>query len=523
MENTRQDRFAGVLLHPSSLPGRHGIGDIGNSAYKFIDFLSDSAQSLWQILPLGVTGYGNSPYQSYSAFAGNHLLISLDMLYAEGLITPFELESFPSGTVDSVDFDLINAEKPILLRKALARFDTMAGKELKSDYKVFLADNAYWLDDYSLFMALLEANGYQLWNKWDKALALRDEKAINKAKLELKDDIEYHNLIQFIFYQQWKKLKQYANSKNIKIVGDIPIFVAQNSADVWANPGQFYLDRDGYPQYIAGVPPDYFSKTGQLWGNPLYRWKEMQKDGYSWWVSRIKALLELVDIIRIDHFRGFSAYWEVPYGEKTAVKGRWVKGPGHDFFNVLKSKLGDSLPLIAEDLGIITEDVEELRDDFNLPGMKILQFAFGGKAQNAYLPHNHIENSVIYTGTHDNDTTPGWYQKTDAKTKDHVRRYFNCSDDAAPLELLRSAWASSSKWAVIPLQDILGLGSEARMNVPGKATGNWAWRFGWDSIKDSHIDMLKYHTDLFGRTPYIKEDSFKDGKTPDPRKAIEPM
>ncbi|MFP4458539.1 MAG: 4-alpha-glucanotransferase [Candidatus Zixiibacteriota bacterium] len=521
----KQDRFCGILLHPSSLPGNSGIGDIGKQAYKFVDFLHESEQSLWQILPLGITGYGNSPYQSYSAFAGNHLLISLDWLYQEGLLTPFELESFPRGNPSKVDFDLVNREKLHLLKESLKRFKEKASVELKERYQVFKKKNRKWLQDYSLFMAILEANDYRLWNTWPEELVHREKEALSKARNEYASQIEFHKLAQFVFYHQWNLLKRYANDKGIKIIGDIPIFVALNSADVWANPEKFYLDDKGNPTVVAGVPPDYFSKTGQLWGNPLYNWKKMKKAHYSWWINRIRAMLELVDIIRIDHFRGFAAYWEVPAGEKTAMNGRWVKGPGHDFFAALQRKLGhegQKLPLIAEDLGVITEDVEELRDDFHLPGMKILQFAFGGRAQNAYLPHNHIENCFVYTGTHDNNTTLGWYQKAAEKEKDHVRRYFNCSDDRAPLEIMRAAWGSNARWAVVPLQDVIGLDSSGRMNVPGTAKGNWQWRFQWDLIKQSHIAMLKYHADLYGRTSYEVEEKFADGKTPDPRKAVEP-
>jgi len=520
MIDKNRKRYAGILLHPTSLPGNSGIGDIGYPAREFIKLLVKSGQSLWQILPLGPSGYGNSPYAAYSAFAGNPMLVSLELLHEDGLLESEELQSFPELPAGHVDYESVNREKGKLLCIACARFVKKADASLKAEYKSFCKKHRKWLDDFSLFMALKDAHNELPWNKWEKPLVRRNKDALTNAKKRLAPEIKKHKLIQFFFFRQWLELKNLANENGIAIIGDIPIFVAYNSADVWSNPGLFYLDSKGAPTVGAGVPPDYFSKTGQLWGNPLYRWKAMKADNYRWWVNRMKMILSLVDIVRLDHFRGFEAYWEVPAGEKTAVNGRWVKGPGADFFKVLKRKLGD-LPLIAEDLGVITPKVEKLRDNFNLPGMKVLHFAFGSGPHNPYLPHNHIENSVIYPGTHDNDTTVGWYENADEDAQDHVRNYFSCNDNKASHYIMRAVWSSCAKYAVIQLQDILGLGTDCRMNIPGTGEGNWQWRFSEGDIKPEHIEMLLENTEFFGRgEPEIIEYNW-DEKNPNPDEAIE--
>ena len=364
----------------------------------------------------------------------------------------------------------------------------------------------------------MDANDGKPWWEWADSVKHRKQKALADAEFKLAEDITYHKLTQFFFYRQWRALKEYANKKEIKIIGDIPIFVAMNSADVWAHPENYYLDDNGMPTVVAGVPPDYFSKTGQLWGNPLYRWKAMKNNGYKWWVERLRSMLELCDIVRIDHFRGFVAYWEVDAKEKTAINGRWVKGPGKDLFKVLKKELGE-VAVIAEDLGLITPKVKKLRDDLKLPGMKILQFGFGVGPHNIYLPHNHVENCVIYTGTHDNDTTVGWYKSASKNERDHVRRYFNCSNDDAVLKLMRAVWSSTAKYAVVPMQDILGLGSEHRMNTPGTSKNNWEFRFQFSWLNDAQKEMLKYHTELFGRGA-LEEVKELDPDELDPDKPI---
>ncbi len=516
----RQQRYSGVLLHPTSLPGNTGIGDIGVPAFKFVDFLHESLQTIWQILPLGPVGYGNSPYQSYSAFAGNSLLISLDNLAELGLLTQWEIDSLPKpDNPHRIDFDYVKLEKGILLKKAMNNFMDKADKSLQKEYRKFQSENKWWLDDYSLFMALLDEYDFALWSDWPEEFRDRKPEALENYTSRQSKKIERFRIEQFFFFRQWKALKDYANEKGIRILGDIPIFVAENSADVWVNPDEYFLDEKGKPTVIAGVPPDYFSKNGQRWGNPLYRWSTMRMKHYNWWIKRLKMSLEIVDLIRIDHFRGFAAYWEVPAKEKTAKNGRWIKGPGKHFFNAVEKKLGH-LPLVAEDLGVITKSVVELRDEYCLPGMKVMHFAFGDTAHNPYLPHNHRLNSVIYSGTHDNDTTIGWYKQTDAKTKDHVRRYFSCSDDQAPYMILRAVWQSPAKYAIVPMQDVLHKDSWARLNTPGTDKNNWVWRFEWEELSSHYAESLSYHTALFGRIPEKITDKIDDN-TPDPEKAIE--
>ncbi|MCA9837241.1 MAG: 4-alpha-glucanotransferase, partial [Trueperaceae bacterium] len=391
------DRRSGIILHPTSLPGAYGIGTLGREAYNWIEFLASAGQRLWQVMPLGPTGYGDSPYQCFSAFAGNPYLINLEKLESEGWLTAEDLATLPSFSDEVVDYGPVIEHKLKLLSQAYERFKSKGSSAQTKAFQQFCADQADWLDDYALFMSVKEAHGGQAWNTWDKAIRQRKPKAIKSYTEELADPISRQKFWQWLFFNQWLELRHYANERDIKIIGDIPIFIAYDSADAWANPDLFYLDKESNPTVIAGVPPDYFSATGQRWGNPLYRWEEMQKRGYTWWLKRIKATLTLVDIIRIDHFRGFEAYWEIPASEPTAVKGRWVKGPGQSLFDAIKAELGE-LPIIAEDLGVITPKVESLRDDNDLPGMKVLQFAFAADASDPYLPHNYNKNCVVYSG-----------------------------------------------------------------------------------------------------------------------------
>lgn len=473
------NRSAGILLHPTSLPSRYGIGDLGSSAYQFVDFLVAGRLSLWQMLPLGPTGYGDSPYQSFSAFAGNPLLISPDRLVADGFLPAKAIEKVPDFPTGQVDFGPVIDYKRDLLRAAHDYFQENATPAQRDAYSRFCLNTSYWLDDYALFMALKEHHKDQdggVWNTWPRPIAKRQVKAMKQWTRDLANDIESHKFQQFLFYKQWLELKSYANKQGIKIIGDIPIFVAYDSADVWSHPELFHLSKDGSPSVVAGVPPDYFSATGQRWGNPLYNWEKIAAENYDWWVKRIHMNLVQADIVRIDHFRGFEAYWEIPATEPTAVIGRWVKGPDAAFFEAIQAKLGE-LPIIAEDLGVITPEVEELRDRFAFPGMRILQFAFGGERNSSFLPYNYIKNTVVYTGTHDNETTLGWYLNATEDERDHVRRYTVSSGRDIVWDLIRLAYASVADIAVIPMQDVFVLGNEARMNFPGKEGGWWRWRY----------------------------------------------
>lgn len=468
------NRSSGILLHPTSLPGPYGIGDLGPAAFQWIDFLFESGCKLWQVLPLGPTGYGDSPYQCFSAFAGNPYLVSPDLLVSDRLLLVddlIEIPDFPSG---QVDYGEIFTWKPALLDIAYLRFEQIDSEELRREFAAFCNANASWLDDYALFMALKDDHDGAAWGTWEPGTRLRKADALSEAKRKLAGEISRHAFRQWLFFRQWQALKKYANQKGVKIIGDIPIFVAYDSSDAWSNPELFYFDNSGRPTVVAGVPPDYFSPTGQLWGNPLYRWDVHKTGGYQWWINRFKAILSMVDIVRLDHFRGFAGYWEVPGNAKTAEKGRWVPGPGADFLNTIKNAFGD-LPILAEDLGEITPDVIELRDSFNLAGMKILQFGFSGP-DNPFLPHHHLENCVVYTGSHDNDTALGWYSTAPANEKEFYRRYLGRNGDDFAGDLIRSAWSSVAAIAIAPMQDFLRLGAKARMNFPGKETGNWMWR-----------------------------------------------
>lgn len=496
----RFDRAAGILLHPSSLPGKFGIGDLGSEAYNFVNFLEAAGQKLWQVFPLGPTGYGDSPYQCFSAFAGNPILISPEKLCEDGFLEEREIENTPYQNPHQIDYgDVINYKR-FLLKKAFESFKKKPNG-LEVEFKSFCESNNEWLDDFSLFMAAKDYHGGQVWTSWDKELVKREAKAIKTWKEKLSDDIQYHKFVQFNFSRQWDKIKKYANEKGIKIIGDMPIFIAYDSADLWANKNLFTVDESGKLISVAGVPPDYFSITGQLWGNPLYRWEEMEKDDFLWWRNRMKNLLNIVDIVRIDHFRGFEAYWEIPGDAPTAQTGKWVKAPGEKLFKALKKYLGE-LPIIAEDLGVITKEVVALRDQFDFPGIKILQFAFGTDMETKFLPHNFIPNCVVHTGSHDNDTTRGYFEKARNEENDiysHTQKYLNYFGDEITFQLIRLAYASVADMAIIPMQDILNLSGESRMNFPGKLGGNWTWRYTWDQVPSSLSQTYKEMAILFDR------------------------
>jgi 4-alpha-glucanotransferase len=503
-------RASGILLHPTSLPGRFGIGDLGRAAYDFVDFLEETGQSLWQVLPLGPTGYGDSPYQCFSAFAGNPLLISLEALVDEDLLDAGDLTSAPEFSEDRVDYGPVIEYKNSMLAKAHGNFIQRGSDEAKAGYFNFTEQTAWWLEDYAAFRSIKDGHGGQEWTKWDTHLRAREDNAMHFWRENHAVEISRHKFFQYVFFKQWLGLARYANDKGVKIVGDVPIFVAHDSADVWAHPGLFYLDEEGHPTKVAGVPPDYFSETGQLWGNPLYRWDLMKKDGYKWWISRVRSTLSAVDIVRLDHFRGFEKYWAVPGAEETAINGEWEKGPGASLFKAIKKALGD-LPIIAEDLGVITPEVEALRDAFDFPGMRILQFAFGTDPQaDEFKPYNFKPNSVVYTGTHDNDTTIGWFTSEGAgdstRTEDEVNeerefvlKYLGSDGGEINWDFIRLALSSVSNTAIIPLQDVLGCGSEARMNTPARESGNWGWRYRAEQLTPEIRARLAELTDVYGR------------------------
>lgn len=493
------ERSAGLLLHPTSLPGRFGIGEINDMAYQWVDTLVAARQTVWQVLPLGPTGYGDSPYQTFSAFAGNPLLIDLARLAREGYISHQALEEAPVFPAERVDFGAVIAWKKPLLLGAYQQFVTKADPAEEAAFHAFCAQHdAVWLQDYAFFMALKDHFGGEAWDMWPRQLRRREPTALATWGERLAPAIMAHKFLQYQFFKQWSELKQYANAQGVQILGDIPIYVAYDSADVWAHQDLFALDEDGYPTVVAGVPPDYFSPTGQLWGNPLYRWDVMAAQGYRWWIARVRMMLHQVDILRLDHFRGFEAYWEVPAGEKTAVNGRWVKGPGAAFFEALLNALGD-VPIIAEDLGVITSEVKALRDQFGFPGMKILQFAFDGDATNPYLPHNYERNCVVYTGSHDNDTTRGWFASAPEPEQAFCLSYLGYRPDDIAWALMRLAAASVAALAIFPVQDVLSLGSEARMNTPSQASGNWAWRLRADAFTEEHVARLAELVNTYGR------------------------
>ena len=503
--NMTFQRASGVLLHPTSLPSRFGIGDLGSAAYAFVDFLERSGQTLWQVLPLGPTGYEHSPYiMNFSTFAGNPLLIDLGQLVNDGLLDGNELTPLLEVDSERVDFDTVIAHKMQFLRRAHDRFQKARSPEHAAQFAQFCQEQASWLDDFVLFMALMEANDGKGWHQWEPAIARRESEALKSQTIALQDSIQFHQFLQFTFFAQWQKLRQYANGKNIKIIGDISIYVCHNSSDVWADPDLFKLDPNTFePAFIAGVPPDYFSATGQLWGNPVYNWEQAQKTNFAWWIKRFQVTLQYVDIVRVDHFRGFEAYWQVPAGEETAINGEWIKAPGEEFFAALGQALG-TLPILAEDLGIITPEVEALRDRFEFPGMRILMFAFADDANNAYLPHNYVKNTVVYPGTHDNDTAIGWWQQTSPTEKQFLAQYFGYDSPEAIREinwlLIRAALASVADLTIIPLQDLLDLDGRSRMNDPSHNDGNWRWRYRSSDLLTKELsDRLLDLTHLYSR------------------------
>lgn len=490
-------RSSGILLHPSSLPGNYGIGSLGASALAFVDLLNKAGQKLWQVLPMGHTGYGDSPYQCFSIYAGNPILIDLDFLSDEGLLSKSQLKTGETFDANRVDYGKVIHFKREMLKKAHSTF--LENPENNTpEYNAFLVKNAYWLDDYALFMATKEHFGGRPWWEWPDEFRFRNHETLLQFRKRMWQEIEFYRFCQYIFYKQWLSLKKYANQKGISIIGDIPLYVAHDSADVWSNHTVFQFDENRNPKAVAGVPPDYFSATGQLWGNPLYDWDVMEKEGFGWWINRVKATLELYDIVRIDHFRGFEAYWAVPFGEKTAINGKWIKAPGNKLFETIKNQLGD-LPIIAEDLGIITPEVEELRDGFEFPGMKILQFAFHSNEKDQYLPHNYSTGFVVYTGTHDNDTLRGWYYSLDKNIKMKVLEYAGADEHQFVGKMIKMAWSSVARMALIPMQDLLELGGEGRMNTPGTPAGNWQWRYRNDQISDEKINWLNHITNIYNR------------------------
>lgn len=505
-------RSSGILLHPTSLPSKFGIGDLGETAYQFVEFLSRSGQKLWQVLPLGPTGYGNSPYMSFSAIAGNPYLISPNLLEKQHLLKEEDWADLPEFSQDMVDFEAVMPYKRKLIEIAFNRFqqgyidqDLQHHHDLyllHEQFKQFCYEERDWLEDYVLFITLHEQDPKIVWNAWEPEIAQRDPQALQQKREELRDQIEFHRFVQFIFFDQWLRLKQYANLRDIKIVGDIPIYVSHNSADVWANPHNFSLDPETYEAaQMAGVPPDYFSATGQLWGNPVYNWEYLQETNFAWWIDRFRFLNRYVDIIRIDHFRGFEAFWQVPAGEVTAMNGEWKTAPGNELFTKLYEVMGE-LPILAEDLGVITPEVDKLRDDFGFPGMRVLMFAFGGSSDNFHLPHNYVRNSAVYTGTHDNDTAVGWWQRASKYEKELFYRYVVGYATGEPINwaIIRMAMSSVSSIAMIPLQDVLGLDNSGRMNTPSTATGNWGWRYQDPSLLSSELsDRLLEVTQLYSR------------------------
>lgn len=489
-------RTSGVLMPISSIPSPYGIGTMGKQARKFVDFLVKGGQKYWQILPICPTSYGDSPYQSFSSFAGNPYFIDLEYLCKDKLLTKKECESFQWGSNPKyVDYGIMYESRYALLRKVYARFT----KKEPQDFERFCENEKQWLDDYALFMALKDANGGQAWSNWDKSLRLREKKAMEEATEKYSEEIRFYKMLQYLFYQQWNALKAYANEAGIEIIGDVPIYVAGDSADVWANPEQFYLDENLEPIEVAGCPPDAFSDDGQLWGNPLFRWDVMKKDGYTWWTRRIKAMSELYDIIRIDHFRGFDSFYAIPAKDDTAKNGQWKQGPGMDLFCELEKKLG-KLPIIVEDLGFLTPSVHKLLKDSGFPGMKVIQFAFDSREESDYLPHTYTNHCVVYTGTHDNDTVMGWMKTAPKASVKYAKEYLNLTkEEGYNWGMMRAAWSSVADMAIVPMQDILGLGSEARINTPSTLGNNWKWRATPEQIDAKVAKKLYHYMQMYGR------------------------
>ena len=502
MVNIKENRRgSGVLLHITSLPSLYGIGDLGPHAYKFVDFLAESKQKYWQVLPLNRTdtAYGNSPYSSLSAFAGNHLLISPELMVQDGLLTESEVVYTADTNVQVVDYDSVKVFKSGIFSVAYNRFKT---KDNKDDYNLFCNQNSYWLDDYALFVAIKAHYGKHSWQNWPEGIKLREPDALEEAEDTFRDVTGEEKFLQYIFHHQWITLKSYCSEKGVNIIGDIPIYVIYDSVDVWTHPELFKLDEDAKMEAVAGVPPDYFSETGQLWGNPVYRWDALKESGYDWWIKRLNHNLKLFDYTRIDHFRGFAAYWEISSEEETAINGKWIEAPGREFFDEVLKQM-PSANIIAEDLGVITDDVEELINHFEFPGMKILLFAFGDDlATNPYIPHNHIENCVVYTGTHDNNTVRGWFEsEVDDDTKKRLSDYIGQHIEPEDVHwvFIRLAMMSVAERVIFPVQDILGLDATSRMNTPATANGNWEWRLCSDQLNLQLAERLCWMTDMYGR------------------------
>lgn len=484
-------------MHISSLPDQSGVGSLGAEARKFVDFLEETNQKLWQILPLGPIGYGNSPYQCFSAFAGCSLFIDLPTLVEDGLLSEDDLADPPKSPKDRVNYDLAWEYQTKILKKAFVNFQEEKEK-FHTEYLNFLSEHSWWLDDYAMFRAIKGLDEQKIWNTWDKKLRLRDEHQLDVKRHKLATDIDFHRFLQFLFFRQWHELKKYANEKGIKIIGDIPLYVSLDSSDVWANQDIFMLDDRAKPTLVGGVPPDYFSETGQLWGNPVFNWNRLRERNYDWWIARIHFNLRMFDLVRIDHFRGFESFWAIPAKAKTAEKGEWLPAYGYDLLKLLKKQIG-KLPVIAEDLGVITPEVEKLRDDFKLPGMKILQFAFTSDEKNKDLPHNMRYNFIAYTGTHDNNTSVGWLKNAENAELALLRKYLRFNRYNFSKHFIEMAWGSVAKMAIIPIQDLIGLDKKGRMNIPGTPSDNWEWRFDWKMLKKKHRRFLKEITLRYNR------------------------
>ncbi len=494
----KTSRQSGILLHPTSLPGDYGIGNFGPEAFRFIEFLEEAGQTLWQILPLGPTGPGDSPYQSFSAFALNPLLIDLHHFVNKGLISSPDLDETRTPNTGKVDYAFVTASRTKVFKKAYQAFLDSAPVQDKAAFESFCERQKSWLEDYALFMAIKDYYDGIAWYEWPLPVRKREKNALRNFRRLLKWETGYHRFLQFVVNCQWFFVKSYANNKNIKIIGDIPLYISFDSSDAWARPEMFMLDSKLKPILVAGVPPDFFSETGQLWGNPVYNWEYHKKTNFSWWKERVDYNLELADILRIDHFRGLAAYWAVKFGSETAIDGEWLPAPGDALFRSLTMKK-ETLPIIAEDLGLITPDVVELREKYSLPGMKILMFGFDKAEENPFLPHLYEKASVVYTGTHDNDTVMGWYSSIDDEDKQKFHTYSGCDKDDIHWQMIRMAMASVADIAVTPLQDVLGLGNEARMNVPGTASGNWQWRFKDGDLLTEYAGKLKLYCRLYNR------------------------
>jgi 4-alpha-glucanotransferase len=507
----RFERSSGILLHPTSLAGPFGIGDLGSEAYRFIDFLALAGQRFWQVMPLSPPVYGGSPYASTSAFAGNINLVSPERLIESGLLTDAAVADAPAFPAGSIDHGKVADYKRGLLERAFQTFRRRVhgDADLRRDYESIVEPVAGWLDDYALFAALKDAYAGAEWPAWAPALARRDLQALARARRELADQIAEHRFLQYLFLRQWRDLKRYANGVGVRIIGDLPIFVAHDSADVWARPHLWQLRDDGRPTVVAGVPPDAFSATGQLWGNPLYAWQRLRDEGFAWWVDRVREALTLVDVVRLDHFRGFAACWEVPAADATAERGAWVEVPGRELLTAIAASIGTDLPLIAEDLGTITPDVHRLRDAFDLAGMRVLQFAFGGDPHDAHLPHEYPRHVAAYTGTHDNDTVIGWFEQrsrhgaTEAERRERALclAYLGADGREINWDFIRSVQMSVADVAIVPVQDVLGLGSSARMNTPGRGDGNWGWRLEPGALTEGLAERLRRMTAMYGRLP----------------------